>query len=82
MMLASRLGCPFSLKTANMGNPGYHEAEAKALLGIPKDTGTACLVLLGYLAQSEHFGGAGRPHSRRHPLRPLGPREHGEETWD
>ena len=44
-----------------MGNPGYHEAEAKALLGIPKDTGTACLVLLGYLAQSEHFGGAGRP---------------------
>ena len=25
MMLPSRLGCPLSLKTANMGNPGlYH----------------------------------------------------------
>ena len=23
MMLASRLGCPLSLETANMGNPGY-----------------------------------------------------------
>ena len=23
MMLPSRLGCPLSLKTPNMGNPGY-----------------------------------------------------------
>ena len=23
MMLPSRLGCPLSLKTANMGTPGY-----------------------------------------------------------
>ena len=42
MMLPSRLGCPLSLKTPNMGNPGLEVSDAVRMsmhifdaLGIP-----------------------------------------------
>ena len=31
-----------------MGKLGYHEADAKALLGMPEDIATACMIPLGY----------------------------------
>ena len=31
MMLPSRLGCPLSLKTPNMGNPGQYGSERTGL---------------------------------------------------
>ena len=32
MMLPSRLGCPLSLKTANMGNPGFITRGAELII--------------------------------------------------
>ena len=32
MMLPSRLGCPLSLKTPNMGNPGFDYCRPKAVV--------------------------------------------------
>ena len=37
MMLASRLGCPLSLKTPNMGNPGKQDLF-RVSLGVARDT--------------------------------------------
>ena len=34
MMLPSRLGCPLSLKTPNMGNPGTKYSRGIAALGM------------------------------------------------
>ena len=33
MMLPSRLGCPLSLKTPNMGNPGLYDKHYALLFG-------------------------------------------------
>ena len=34
MMLPSRLGCPLSLKTAHMGNPGLYELDLALLIAV------------------------------------------------
>ena len=62
MLAALALGLGTVITTFHL----HHEEKVKALLGIPDDVQTACLIPMGYPAEGEHFGG-----SRRKPIQEL-----------
>ncbi len=56
MLAATALGIGTVITTFHM----RREGEVKALLGIPDDYATACMIAMGYPAEGERFGGARR----------------------
>ncbi len=56
MLAAAALGIGTVITTFHM----RREGEVKALLGIPDDYATACMIAMGYPAKGERFGGARR----------------------
>ena len=56
MLAATALGIGTVITTFHM----RREGEVKELLGIPDDYATACMIAMGYPAEGERFGGAGR----------------------
>lgn len=62
MLAALGLGLGTVITTFHL----HHEEKVKALLGIPDDVQTSCLIPMGYPAEGEHFGG-----SKRKPIEEL-----------
>ena len=56
MLAATALGIGTVITTFHM----RREGEVKTLLGIPDDYATSCMIAMGYPAEGERFGGAGR----------------------
>ena len=56
MLAAAALGLGTVITTFHM----RHEADVKALLGIPAEYATACMIPMGYPAEGERFGGGQR----------------------
>ena len=70
MLAALGLGLGTVITTFHL----HHEGKVKALLGIPEDVQTACLIPMGYPADGEHFGG-----SKRRPIEELTHYDHWAE---